>query len=121
MKSSIPSRVEIQGLLSDLNLVKKFSSDVRKFSHHREGSIFFEEYNVGANYDGNVIFSPSSYVPKTAMLNLTVDVFGQSINLMEVCAIIGVDPGDFSICSRCTDDLRDSSIIWSQCLDLKGH
>jgi hypothetical protein len=84
MKSSIPSRVEIQGLLSDLNLVKKFSSDVRKFSHHREGSIFFEEYNVGANYDGNVIFSPSSYVPKTAMLNLTVDVFGQSINLMEV-------------------------------------
>ncbi|KAJ3640007.1 hypothetical protein Zmor_003331 [Zophobas morio] len=84
MKSSIPSRVEIQGLLSDLNLVKKFSSDVRKFSHHREGSVFFEEYNVGANYDGNVIFSPSSYVPKTAMLNLTVDLFGQSINLMEV-------------------------------------
>ncbi|KYB29704.1 hypothetical protein TcasGA2_TC031518 [Tribolium castaneum] len=84
MKSSIPSRVEIQGLLSDLNLVKKFSSDVRKFSHHREGSVFFDEYNVGANYDGNVIFSPSSYVPRTAMLNLTVDVFGQSINLMEV-------------------------------------
>lgn len=88
MKSSIPSRVEIQGLLSDINLVKKFSSDVRKFSHHREGSLFFEEYNVGGSYDSNVIFSPSSYVPKSAMLNLTVDLFGQSINLMEVCTLL---------------------------------
>lgn len=47
LKSSIPSRVEIQSLLADKELVKKFSSDVRKFSHNYEGSIFFEEYNMG--------------------------------------------------------------------------
>lgn len=50
MKSSIPSRVEIQGLLSNKELGKKFSSDVRKFSHNYEGSVFFEEYNVGKYY-----------------------------------------------------------------------
>lgn len=47
LKSSIPSRVEIQGLLSDKELVKKFSNDARKFSNNYEGSIFFDEYNVG--------------------------------------------------------------------------
>ena len=31
-KSSIPSRVEIQGLLTDVDLQTKFASDVRKFS-----------------------------------------------------------------------------------------
>lgn len=47
LKSSIPSRIEIQGLLSDKDLGKKFSSDVRKFSHNYEGSVFFDEYNAG--------------------------------------------------------------------------
>lgn len=84
LKSSIPSRVEIQGMLSDDDLSKKFSSDMRKFSHNFEGSVFFEDYNVGANYESNVIFSPSSYVPKSAMLNLTVDLFGESVNMFEV-------------------------------------
>lgn len=47
LKSSIPSRVEVQGLLSDKDLVKKFSSDVRKFSRNYEGSVFFDEYDFG--------------------------------------------------------------------------
>lgn len=47
MKSSIPSRIEIQTLLADKDLGKKFSSDIRKFSHNYEGSVFFDEYNAG--------------------------------------------------------------------------
>lgn len=47
LKSSIPSRVEVQGLLSDKDLTKKFSSDVRKFSRNYEGSVFFDEYDFG--------------------------------------------------------------------------
>ncbi|KAF5274561.1 hypothetical protein FQA39_LY07173 [Lamprigera yunnana] len=83
LKSSVPNKVEIQSLLSDKNLKKKFSNDVRKFSHNYEGSIFFEEYNMGGSFESDVIFSPSSYVPKTANLNLTVDMFGESINIFE--------------------------------------
>lgn len=47
LTSSMPSRVEIQGLLQNNDLGKKFSSDVRKFSHNFEGSVFLDEYNVG--------------------------------------------------------------------------
>ncbi|XP_060537065.1 uncharacterized protein LOC132708634 isoform X2 [Cylas formicarius] len=84
VKTANPVKVEIQSLLSEEDLVHKFSSDIRKFSHNREGSMYFEEYNFGGNYENNVIFSPSSYIPRSAMLNLTVDLFGESVNLLEV-------------------------------------
>ncbi|KAK4871887.1 hypothetical protein RN001_016011 [Aquatica leii] len=84
LKTSVPSRVEIQSLLSDNDLTKKFSSDIRKFSHNFEGSMFFEEYNMGGGYESNVIFSPESYIPRTGNLNLTVDLFGESINILEL-------------------------------------
>ncbi|KAG5866821.1 hypothetical protein JTB14_009006, partial [Gonioctena quinquepunctata] len=81
-----PSKVEVQSLLSDKDLVKKFNSDVRKFSRNYENSIYFNEYDIGGNYESNVIFSPASYVPKSAMLNLTVDLFGEAVNILEVYA-----------------------------------
>ncbi|XP_049847119.1 uncharacterized protein LOC126299332 [Schistocerca gregaria] len=84
LKSSNPNRVEIQGLLQDTDIGKKFSSDIRKFSHNYEGSVFVDEYNVGGNYEGNIIFSPRSYLPRSGSLNLTVDLFGHSINILEL-------------------------------------
>ncbi|KAK9890371.1 hypothetical protein WA026_010464 [Henosepilachna vigintioctopunctata] len=84
LKSAVPSRVEIQGLLSDKYLVKKFSNDIRKFSHNYEGSLFFEEYNIGGNYESNLIFSTNSYIPTSTSVNLTIDLFGESINLFQV-------------------------------------
>lgn len=84
IKSSSPSRIEIQSLLNDRDLGVKFNSDVRKFSRNYESSFFSDEYNVGANYQTNLIFSPSSYVPRTVTMNATVDVFGESINAFEV-------------------------------------
>uniref|UniRef100_A0A6P7GJY7 Uncharacterized protein LOC114337760 n=1 Tax=Diabrotica virgifera virgifera TaxID=50390 RepID=A0A6P7GJY7_DIAVI len=84
MTSAKPSKVEVQSLLSDKDLAKKFDSDIRKFSRNFEGSMYFEEYSVGGNYESNVIFSTESYVPKSAMLNLTVDLFGESFNVLEI-------------------------------------
>ncbi|XP_063238564.1 uncharacterized protein LOC134540049 isoform X2 [Bacillus rossius redtenbacheri] len=86
LHSSIPSRVEIQGLLQDHDLGRKFSRDMRKFSRSFEGSIFLDEYNAGGSVESNVIFSPKSYIPRSAMLNLTLDLFGESINVFEVSA-----------------------------------
>ena len=34
--------------------------------------------------DGNLIFSQESYVPRSAMVNLTVSLFGESLNLFEI-------------------------------------
>ncbi|KAG7207006.1 hypothetical protein KM043_000897 [Ampulex compressa] len=83
-KSSSPTRIEIQSLLTDRDLGPKFNSDVRKFSRNYEGSFFSEDYNFGANYQSNVIFSPKSYVPRTLDFNFTVDLFGESVNAIEI-------------------------------------
>ncbi|KAJ8914493.1 hypothetical protein NQ315_002765 [Exocentrus adspersus] len=84
LKTSVPTKVEIQSLLSEKDLVKKFSSDIRKYSHNFEGSLYFDDYNLGSSYDSNVIFSTSSYVPRSVMFNFTVDMFGESLNIFEI-------------------------------------
>jgi hypothetical protein len=34
--------------------------------------------------DGNLVFSQASYIPRSTSVNLTVDLFGESINVFEV-------------------------------------
>ncbi|XP_032670099.1 uncharacterized protein LOC116843644 isoform X1 [Odontomachus brunneus] len=84
--SSSPTKIEIQSLLTDRDFSKKFNNDIRKFSRNYDGSFFSEEYNIGANYQTNLIFSPKSYMPRSLMFNVTTDVFGQSVNLFEITA-----------------------------------
>ncbi|CAK9805149.1 unnamed protein product [Anthophora quadrimaculata] len=83
-KSASPTRIEIQSLLTDRDLDDKFNSDRRKFSRNYDGSFFSEEYNFGGNCQGNLIFSPKSYIPRSATFNLTFDLFGESVNVFEV-------------------------------------
>ncbi|XP_045454917.1 apolipophorins [Melitaea cinxia] len=86
-QSSLPSRVEIQGLLSGNPMPQlQDNPDFRLFSRNYEQSVFFDQYNAGGNYEANVIFSPDSYIPRSVSLNLTVDMFGESINLLEIKA-----------------------------------
>lgn len=47
MKSSQPSRVEIQAMLQDEEISNKFDKDPRKFSKNYETSIFFNEFGIG--------------------------------------------------------------------------
>ena len=42
--------------------------------------------SVGGTADGSLIFSQSSYLPRSANLNLTASVFGESLNILEVGA-----------------------------------
>ncbi|XP_053973970.1 uncharacterized protein LOC128873939 [Hylaeus volcanicus] len=83
-KSASPTMVNIQSLLTDRDLNNKFNSDIRKFSRNYDGSFFSEEYNFGANYQGNLIFSPRSYIPRSATFNVTLDLFGESVNAFEL-------------------------------------
>ncbi|CAG2063265.1 unnamed protein product, partial [Timema podura] len=64
-------------------LKNKFKTDVRKFSRNYEASLFSEILNAGGTVDSNVIFSPESYLPRSASLNLTVDLFGEAFNVLE--------------------------------------
>ncbi|CAH1641791.1 unnamed protein product [Spodoptera littoralis] len=86
-ESSLPSRVEIQGLLSGNQIPHlEDSPDFRMYSRNYEQGVFFDQYNAGGNYEANVIFTPDSYIPRSFSLNLTVDMFGESINLFEMKA-----------------------------------
>lgn len=39
---------------------------------------------TGGNMDANVVFSQQSYIPRSANFNFTTDLFGHSLNLLEV-------------------------------------
>lgn len=83
-KSASPVHVEAQGLLIDGDLGNKFKMDMRKFSRNFENSLFFDEYNFGANAATNVIFGTNSYMPRGVSFNFTADLFGESVNFFEI-------------------------------------
>ncbi|CAD5111637.1 DgyrCDS929 [Dimorphilus gyrociliatus] len=75
---------DIRRIVENQELKKNFDMDKRKFSRNIEISRYLEMLNLGAKAESNVIFSTQSFVPRSASLNLTVDMFGSSINLLEV-------------------------------------
>lgn len=85
-KSASPVRVEAQGLLGDDDLGRKFNLDMRKFSRNFEHSLFFDQYNLGASSEANIIFGTDSFMPRSASLNFTIDLFGESVNVFELDA-----------------------------------
>lgn len=84
METSDPHKQGIRSILEDEILAKDFDSDKRKFSRNYEGSFFIDKLNLGAKSESNLIWSPKSFIPRSAMLNLTVDVFGHAVNLIEI-------------------------------------
>ncbi|XP_041360319.1 uncharacterized protein LOC121376501 [Gigantopelta aegis] len=84
MDTSSPLRQNIREILEDETLKKDFDLDKRKFSRNYEGSFFLEKINAGAMVESNVIWSSRSFLPRSAMVNFTVDLFGQSVNLLEI-------------------------------------
>ncbi len=83
-ESSSPFKQEFNSILESENLKKAFNLDKRKFSRNIEWSAFSEMINTGAMVESNLIWSTKSFIPRSASVNLTVDVFGQSVNLMEI-------------------------------------
>jgi hypothetical protein len=83
-ETSSPLKSQIRVIIENVELQKQFDVDKRKFSRNIELSSFSDLLNVGANLESNLIWSTNSFVPRSAMVNLTVDMFGQSVNLLEV-------------------------------------
>lgn len=83
-ETASPAKASVRAILENTQLQKQFDLDKRKFSRNVEFSTFSELLNVGGSVESNLIWSADSFIPRSAMLNLTVDVFGQSVNLLEV-------------------------------------
>lgn len=79
-----PHKQALKALVGSAFLQNKWNTDARKFSRNFEASHYFEKLGLGTTLDGNLVFSQESYVPRSAMVNLSVNVFGENLNLLEV-------------------------------------
>eukprot|EP00058_Branchiostoma_floridae_P005945 XP_002591433.1 hypothetical protein BRAFLDRAFT_119260 [Branchiostoma floridae] len=74
----------VYDILRNSELEKKFTGDKRKFSSAWEGSVFSERWNMGGEAQADVLFSDTSFLPRSARLNLTAIVFGTEMNMLEL-------------------------------------
>ena len=84
METSDPHKQSIRAILEDERLQREFDLDNRKFSRNYEKSLFIEKLNSGVTAEGDLIWSSKSFIPRSAMVNLTVDLFGNAVNLFEI-------------------------------------
>jgi len=85
-RSFDPCKQEISNLLSSRYIKKRFNSDPRKYSRFYETSQFSSKLNIGGHAESAMIFTPDGYLPRQGFINLTIDAFGSSINLLEIGA-----------------------------------
>ena len=83
-KSKIGGKLFMKRIIGSDTLKNKWRSDMRKFSRNVEVSHFLNEYKIGGTLEGNVIFSERSYIPRSFMLNLTMSLFGENVNIFEI-------------------------------------
>ena len=83
-ETSSPFKQDIRSIIENEFLRKTFDMDKRKFSRNIEWSAFSELINTGASVESNLIWSTKSFIPRSATVNLTLDIFGESVNLMEI-------------------------------------
>ncbi|XP_054083621.1 apolipophorins [Zeugodacus cucurbitae] len=83
-KSSSPLNIAVQSLLLDDDISNKYELDMRKFSRNYQQNLFFDEFNFGSTIDLNVIFGTESSLPRMMTFNFTSNLFGHSINFLEL-------------------------------------
>ncbi|KAK8729258.1 hypothetical protein OTU49_008718 [Cherax quadricarinatus] len=76
-------------LMAQHTLQDKFNTNAFRSSRNYRYTHFSEMLNVAGSLDGDIIFTPDSYLPRHAALNLTLDLTDRSINVFEF-------GGDFS-------------------------
>lgn len=84
METSSPLKQDIRKIINNKRLKKEFNLEKLKYSRNYEASFFLEKLNTGAAVDSNLIWSSKSFLPRSAMTNITFDFFGHSVNLLEI-------------------------------------
>jgi hypothetical protein len=83
--STNPNKENIKAVFGEVRTTKKFPIDFRKFSNNFEFSYLLSGLNVGSTVESNLIYSQRSFLPRASTLNLTAELFGHSVNFLEVC------------------------------------
>ncbi|KFD57009.1 hypothetical protein M513_02266, partial [Trichuris suis] len=92
IKGNSPSQEHLRHLLMFKTLEPKVDRDARKFSKFSQFSTYSTHGNMGLDVEKSLIFSPDEYIPRQALLNLTMHIYGQSVNFLEIGArTVGLD------------------------------
>ncbi|XP_063594731.1 uncharacterized protein LOC134771671 [Penaeus indicus] len=83
------SEQELAKLAAQHTLNSKFNTNAFRSSRNYRYAQFSQLINIGGSVDSDVIFTPESYLPRHASVNLTLDFLDKSFNVFEV-------GGDFS-------------------------
>ena len=80
-----PGRADDRRRVNKLNqsAARSFPNDLCKYSRNIASNEFCNINNAGWDVDANIIHG-KSIIPRSASLNMTIDLFGQSVNLFEV-------------------------------------
>ncbi|XP_059142810.1 uncharacterized protein LOC131930369 isoform X2 [Physella acuta] len=81
-QTSDPHKQEVAAAISKLSF-KSFDLSALKYSKNFEGSFLINKLNLGLVAGADVILSSESPIPRYAKANLTVELFGNSINIFE--------------------------------------
>ncbi|XP_075529423.1 uncharacterized protein LOC142560897 [Dermacentor variabilis] len=77
---------EYRAIANDLSLRNRFELDFRKFSRNVHYRMFFDPLDTGFELDGDVIYTPDSYYPRSARVATSFDIFGKKVDLFEAGA-----------------------------------
>ncbi|GJQ78075.1 hypothetical protein Trydic_g2417 [Trypoxylus dichotomus] len=82
--STNPDKALAKAQLGEIRTTKKYPLDFRQYSFNGEYSYNIDTLGAAESVEGNLIFSQKSYIPRSLALNLTVELFSQRYNFLEV-------------------------------------
>ena len=83
-ETSNPHKQELRQILEDSSLRAEFNLDKLQFSRNVEKSYISPVWNVGGQMESNLIWSQNSFLPRSASLNLTADLYGRAYNFLNL-------------------------------------
>ncbi|XP_054127144.1 uncharacterized protein LOC128933963 [Melozone crissalis] len=84
LETDDPLKEHLRDSIPDEILSKDFDGEMWKHSSYSDVTFHSGMSGAGANMEASVVFSPTSFLPRTVVTNLTVHFMGQAINLLEV-------------------------------------
>ncbi|XP_011200405.1 apolipophorins [Bactrocera dorsalis] len=72
--------------LSNIRITKHFPKDLRRYSYNDEISYRVDALGISASSDYKLIYSQHGFLPRSATLNVTTEIFGTNFNVFEVSA-----------------------------------
>ncbi|XP_064151655.1 uncharacterized protein LOC104846619 isoform X3 [Loxodonta africana] len=84
LKTDDPLKQTLRDTLPEDILTREFHLETWKHSSYSDVTFHSVSGSLGANLEGILLFSPASFLPRSAMANLTIHALGHAFNLLEL-------------------------------------